>query len=360
MVDQLSEYLNRAVDLVGPNAYLQAGMIVIVAMILSSIARRLISRVCQRLARRSATDIDDRFLQILERPVYMTVLLVGLAVAASRLPMSEKALFVTVASLKTIGLMIWAGFALRLSRQMLTLLAGVRDKFPLVDSRTQPLLQNTLALIIALATIYGLMSAWHIDVTALLASAGIVGLALSFAAKDTLSNVFAGVSILADVPYKVGDFVVVESGERGLVTHIGLRSSRLLTRDDVEITIPNAVIGNAKIINESGGPHEKFRVRAKTGIAYGSDLDHVCEVLANVARSHAEICKDPAPRVRVRGFGDFGIDVELLAWVDTPVLRGRLLHELYIEIYKAFDREKIEIPYPKHEVFVKSLPPSAS
>ncbi|MFK8016023.1 MAG: mechanosensitive ion channel family protein, partial [Gammaproteobacteria bacterium] len=184
--------------------------------------------------------------------------------------------------------------------------------------------------------------------------------ALSFAAKDTLSNLFAGASILVDVPYAVGDFIVVDSGERGVVTHIGLRSSRLLTRDDVQITIPNAIIGNAKIINESGGPHEKFRVRAKTGVAYGSDLDHVVDVLERVAKDHAEVCREPAPRVRVRAFGDFGIDIELLAWVDAPVHRGRMLHELYIDIYKAFGKENIEIPYPKHEVFVKSMPDGAT
>lgn len=356
MYEQLIIYTNRVIDLVGPNVYLQAGIIVIISMILSSIVRRIISRVCLRMAQQSATDIDDRFLQIIERPVYMTVLLVGLAIATSRLPMSEKVTFITIGSLKTIGMLIWAGFALGLSRQVLTLFASAKNRFRLVDARTQPLLQNALALLIGIVTIYSLMSAWDIDVTGLVASAGIVGLALSFAAKDTLSNVFAGVSILADVPYKVGDFIVVESGERGVVTNIGLRSSRLLTRDDVEITIPNAVIGNAKIINESGGPHEKFRIRARTGVAYGSDLDHVCEVLENVAVAHREICIDPAPRVRVRGFGDFGIDIELLAWVDTPVLRGRLLHELYIDIYKTFDEQNIEIPYPKHEVFVKSLP----
>ncbi|OQW99996.1 MAG: hypothetical protein BWK74_00755 [Desulfobacteraceae bacterium A6] len=96
------------------------------------------------------------------------------------------------------------------------------------------------------------------DLTAWVASAGIIGLALSFAAKDTLANLFSGVFILADAPYKIGDFIVLDSGERGEVTNIGIRSTRLLTRSDIEITVPNSIMGNTRIINEAGGRHQKF------------------------------------------------------------------------------------------------------
>ena len=72
----------------------------------------------------------------------------------------------------------------------------------------------------------------------MLALAGIVGIAIGFTAKDTLANLFSGVFILADRPYKMGDYVNLESGERGRVTHIGIRSTRILTRDDIEVTVP--------------------------------------------------------------------------------------------------------------------------
>ena len=359
MLEQILPYWNTTVELVGPNPYLQAGLIVVLSVVASSIVQRIIARVCRRLAARSATDLDDRFLALIERPVYLTVLLAGLAVASLRLPLSETVEFATLGVLKSIGIVVWMGFALRMSTQILDLFARMPNRYRFIDGRTRPLIGNIAVLLVGIAGIYAFMSAWGINVTALLASAGIVGLALSFAAKDTLSNVFAGVSILVDVPYKVGDYIVVESGERGVVTNIGLRSSRLLTRDDVEITIPNAVIGNAKIVNESGGPYEKFRIRAKTSVAYGSDLEAVCALLERIANDHDEVCSTPAPRVRVRGFGDFGIDIELLAWVDAPVHRGRMLHELYLIIYRRFGEEGVEIPYPKHEIFVQSLPEQA-
>ena len=158
----------------------------------------------------------------------------------------------------------------------------------------------------------------------------------------------------------MGDFIILDTGERGMVTHIGLRSTRLLTRDDIEITIPNGVIGNAKIINEAGGPSSKHRVRIPVGVAYGSDIDHVIETLAGVAGSHEEVCKMPEPRVRFRTFGTSSLDFELLCWIDKPVNRGRVIHELNCAVYKAFGRERIEIPFPQHDLHVRSMPQNSA
>ena len=186
--------------------------------------------------------------------------------------------------------------------------------------------------------------------------AGIVGLALSFAARDTLSNLFAGVSIIMDAPYKTGDYIILESGERGVVTHIGLRSTRLLTRDDIEITIPNGIIGNSTIVNEAGGPSEKHRIRIPVGVAYGSDMDHVIATLEKVAVDHDEVCSNPAPRVRFRAFGESSLDFELLCWIDRPVDRGRLRHELGVSVYKAFIASGIQIPFPQRDLHVRTMP----
>ncbi len=161
-------------------------------------------------------------------------------------------------------------------------------------------------------------------------------------------------SILADRPYQVGDYITLDTGERGEVTHIGLRSTRLLTRDDVEISIPNSVMGNAKIVNESGGPYQKFRIRIKVGVAYGSDLDEIEQVLVQPAADHEEICDTPKPRVRLRGFGSSSLDFELLAWVEQPVFRGRLEHELNCAVYKAFADHGIEIPFPQQDLHIKT------
>ncbi len=101
--------------------------------------------------------------------------------------------------------------------------------------------------------------------------------------------------------------------------------------------MPNAVIGNGRIVNETGGPHDKMRVRVKVSAAYGSDVDQVRDVLlGRAARMRRYLVGEPAPRVRFRTFGDSGLDFELLAWIEQPLYRGRVLDELNRRVYKAF------------------------
>jgi small-conductance mechanosensitive channel len=226
----------------------------------------------------------------------------------------------------------------------------------IVQPRTLPLFDILIKIAVVGGALYFALLAWNINVTGWLASAGIVGIAVGFAAKDTLANLFAGIFILADAPYKLGDFIVLDNGERGRVTDIGIRSTRILTRDDIEVTVPNAVIANAKIINETGGPHEKERIRVNVFASYECDVDHVRQVLLDCAQEVEHVCREPAPRVRFREFGDSGLRFELLSWIDEPVLRGRVLDQLNTTVFKRFREAGIEIPYAKHDVYVKQMP----
>ena len=128
------------------------------------------------------------------------------------------------------------------------------------------------------------------------------------------------------------------------------------TRDDVQITIPNSIIANTKVVNESA-PHPNFRVRVPIGVAYGSDIDLVQEVLLGVARANPNILEDPEPRVRFRTYGDSALNFELLAWAKEPALRGRTVHEMNCEIYKDFGRLGIRIPFPQRDVHLQPAAP---
>ena len=330
----------------------QAGIAIIVALVAAKLTGWLLAGIVGRWVGKTETTLDDQFVQLMQGPIFTIVLLIGLASAAALAGMPPKVLDTTTALLKTIGIAVLVIFSIRASRLILDALSKKRDRYQLIQARTVPLFYNASMLVIIGAAVYFLFLAWKVDPTAWLASAGIIGLALSFAAKDSLANLFAGAFILADAPYKIGDFIILASGERGQVTNIGLRSTRLITRDDIEITIPNSVMGNTKIINESGGPYEKERIRVMVSVAYGSDVDKVEELLLGIAVSHPEILEDPEPRVRFRTFGESGLDLELLSWIREPIHRGRLRHLLFKEIYKCFADEGIEIPYPKRDVYL--------
>ena len=342
-------------ELIGPNLYLQAAMIAAAFILLGKIADWIISGVVGRIASRSSNEFDDGLIELVHRPIFMSFVLIGLGLATLRMKLPEAPTQVTVNLLETIAIFIWYAAIGKLTKLVVTTLQRSSQN-TLVQSGMLSLLHNVLKVLFVALAIYFVFIAWNIDVTAWLASAGIVGLALSFAAKDTLSNMFAGVSIVMDAPYKTGDYIILDSGERGIVTEIGLRSTRILTRDDVEITVPNGIIGNSTIINEAGGPPAQHRIRIAVGTAYGSDVDKVLETLENVARDNPDILANPAPRARFRRFGDSSLDFELMGWIADPANRGRVQHELNCAVYKAFMRESIEIPFPQRDLHVRTMP----
>ncbi len=355
-MDDIINVAHSGYALLQPYPYLQALVVIGAMIVLAKIVDYVLTRTITRFALRTQTNVDDVFISLLHRPVFMTVASIGLFVAPDIIGLEQSLQETLAAIIKTLLIVVWLVFALRASKLLLTAMSGNKKRFEFVQPTTEPLFKNALAVLIFLAGVYTIMTAWEINVTGLLASAGIVGLALSFAAQDTLANLFAGVAILADQPYRIGDVIIIDSGERGEVTHIGLRSTRLLTRDDVEISIPNSVMGNATIINEAGGPPRRYRVRASVGVAYGTDIDQVIQILKRIATSHDSVLDHPEPRVRFRQFGDSSLDFDLLCWIDQPIKRGLIVHELNCEIYRQFAATGVEIPFPQRDLHIKEMP----
>lgn len=335
---------------------IRAVLIVILGWFAAKLIWMFVRSTITRVTSRTRTTLDDQLIQLLARPVFVTLFYAFLAVAVISLPISDTATRTLIRILASLAVLMWLNAAFPISRLLLGSLSNLRNRYQFVQERTLPLLNMVTNLVLIAAGSYILLAIWKIDATAWLASAGVIGIAVGFAAKDSLANLFSGVFIVVDTPYKVGDYINLDSGERGMVTHVGMRSTRLLTRDDIEVTIPNAVIANAKISNESGGRWEKRRLRIAVGAAYGSDLDQVVEVLMAVAAGHEAVCEDPPARVRLRGFGASSLDFELLVWVLHPELRGKITHELLMQVYKSFNEAGIEIPYSKHDLYIKEMP----
>ncbi len=339
---------------------LLGGLVIAVIFFLAAFfIRSVLLRALEKLARNTGSHWDDQIIQALRKPLFTTVVFFGfcLAAKAAQLPFATDGLINIFVS---VIIASWMRASFAMSTTILEALARNHHRFPIVEKHTVPLLDLSVKLVVLLLGSYCLLMVWGVNLIGWLASAGIVGIAVGFAAKDTLANLFSGFFIMVDAPYKIGDYVNLDSGERGRVTQIGLRSTRLLSRDDIEITLPNALIANAKIVNESGGRDSKIRVRLPVGVAYGSDVDQVCELLQNLAETHPEICSDPMPRVRMRAFGASSLDFELLGWIARPEDRGRIIHELLVGIYKALAREGIEIPFAKRDIYVKEFPKSST
>ena len=360
LVDSIDvpDQLEPLVALFGNQPWIKGILVLLLFLALAKIVELVVIPLVRKVTTRTSTHVDDLIVQQLRSPLFWTLASIGL-LAAAAITGIDKGLRSTLASLvMSVLIFLWMLFAVRASKLLLSTASRRAKQNALVRPQTLPLFTNMAAIAILVFSVYFIFQSWNVDMTAWLASAGIAGIAIGFAAKDTLANLFSGVFIMADSPYKIGDYVVLDDGGglRGKVTHIGIRSTRLLTRDDVEVTIPNSIMGNSKVVNESGGPHTKYRIRVAVGVAYGSDIDQVRDVLMSVAHDSDSVCSEPEPRVRFRAFGGSSLDFELLCWVEDPELRGRVLDALNSAVYKRFLLEGIEIPFAKQDLYIKEMP----
>jgi len=310
-------------------------------------------RFLSRLVKRTKSDIDDQIIAIIHGPLKTSISYLSLAFVLSIYPLSDLSLFIILGLFKTLVTVQWATAIFKIFILLINWYASSSSNSKLVNSKLLPLFDNMGKIIIFIGAAYLIMASWGINPVGWLASAGVLGIVLGLAAKDTIANLFSGIFIMVDSPYKEGDYINLDSGERGYVMSIGIRSTRIMTRDDIEITIPNSVIANAKIINESGGPHENERIRLSVGVAYGSDVDLVKKILVDAATNSGLISEKFDPRVRFREFGESSLNFQLLFWIDKPEARGRTIDALNTTIYKEFNKNNIEIPFPQRIVHIK-------
>ncbi len=196
-----------------------------------------------------------------------------------------------------------------------------------------------------------------LQIAPLLAGAGVAGVALSLGAKDTLSNLIAGVLLIMDRPFEVGDRIELWSAPRdtgtwGDVIEIGLRATKIRNPDNLVVVVPNNEIMQRDIINYTMSG-EDIRLRIPFSCAYESDIDRAKALLVEVAPQVDGVKTNPAPISIVRGFGPSEVKLQLRVWIREARQRRRIADEITERAMLAFADAGIEIPYPKRELYIK-------
>ena len=334
---------------------LQATLLVVVLSVGSAlVVEFVVLRFVRRLVSETNTEFDNILFRELRIPIVVTVALAGVFVL-TRLPAIESSVLFTSDQLEaffndpalTVIVLVWA---YALNQVVNRFVEAVQDRGPRFDFA--PVFSNIWTLLVLVGAAGLVLYVWEIEITPLLGAAGIVGITVGFAAKDTVANFFGGIALYFDDTYKIGDFIELDSGEAGSVVKVGIRSTMLLTRDEVLITVPNSVLNSAKIINRSAPQHRK-RIRVPIGVAYGTDIDEFEALVVDIALDQNLALDSPKPRMRLRRFGDSALEYELLCWVNNPTKEARARHFLNREIYKGLNAADIEIPYPKRDLSVR-------
>lgn len=200
---------------------------------------------------------------------------------------------------------------------------------------------------------FGLVIAFNqvgIQITALLTGVSIIGLAIGFAAQETLANFIAGVVIFWDRPFRVGDWVAIED-VFGQVQRITFRSTRILNLDGEVIVFPNTYMLAHKVGNHSTNPVNRLTV--KVGIAYKESIDDARRALLALIGDDPRICKDPAPRVVVAECGDSSVNLLFQFWIEDESLERTMGYEFTEKAKTALDQAGIQIPFPHMQLILE-------
>ncbi|MGQ7869110.1 mechanosensitive ion channel domain-containing protein [Sunxiuqinia sp. sy24] len=206
--------------------------------------------------------------------------------------------------------------------------------------------------LIWLVGIIVLIGTMGFKVTLLIASISALLIGVGFGLQHIFNDFFSGIIILFDGSVKVNDVVELE-GVVGRILDIGLRVSKILTRDNVIIIVPNSRFTGQEVINWSHNA-DVTRFYVSVGVAYGSDVRLVERILLQVAKEHSQVVKTPAPFVRFKDFGESSLDFELYFWTGNDFLVENIKSDLRFDIDKQFRENKVEIPFPQRDLHFKS------
>ncbi len=194
------------------------------------------------------------------------------------------------------------------------------------------------------------LSILHINITSFVATAGILGIILGFAAQSSVSNIIAGIFLLADDNFEIGDVVEIDK-IIGVIVDIGFMFTKIRTWDNLYVTLPNKVVADSKVINIS--KYDVRRILINFTVNYGEDIDKVRRVSLKTAHDDADVVDDPKSNFVVLDMGSDGINVRLEAWVPAKIywpIERRITESLNKNLQEA----GIELPYPQRTIHMKN------
>lgn len=252
-----------------------------------------------------------------------------------------------VAGAITLVLTIWIALGIaRLAENRIESVKGLNPSIKVLVHKFIRIILLALALVIAI-------SSMGVDLTVLTIFSGAIGLGLGFGLQKVVSNFVCGFILLTDHSVKPGD--VIEIGETyGWINNLRGRYVSVITRDGTEHLIPNEDLVTQRVVNWSY-TNNLVRIRTPIGISYKSDPHQAIKIIREVADKNPRVLKKPEPTVQMRAFGDSSLDLELRCWINDPVNGiGNVRSSLLLDVWDAFKKHDIEIPFPQRDVHIRS------
>jgi potassium efflux system protein len=260
----------------------------------------------------------------------------------------------SVSIVSLILLVVVLCFAALVSRYVRSfLLKRVFPRFHIEPGLRFTLLRLIHYFIITLGGLYALKIGFSVDLTSVAVIFGFLSLGIGFGLQYLAADLASGFILLFERPLRIGDRVRLDDAVEGRVEKISLRSTVIVTNENMAVIIPNSKLLQNKFVNYSFGS-QNVRLNIPVGVAYGSDLEQVTGALIEAAVSVEEVLTEPEPRVHFAGFGDSSLDFEVRVWINEPHKHPQIRSKVNFEIHRSFRKHNIQVPPPQREIHLRS------
>lgn len=330
-------------------------LILVGAIVIGKLLYWLIGTFAKSVAARTKSGLDDILIDKLEEPIVYGIVILGFYWGFTRLHFNESvdSFFANVFMILFILNVTW-------------LIARVIDSLieeyivPIVtksesdlDDQLLPILRKTIKAVLWIFGIVIALSNSGFDVAALIAGLGIGGLALALAAQDTVKNIFGGIMVFLDKPFKIKDRIKV-NGMDGVVEEIGVRSTRLRTLEGRLITIPNGQFSDNAVENVSLEPTRKVNI--SLGLTYDTtpeQMENAMNIIKDIIKANSKVEDDAL--VAFNAWGDFAMGIQVIYYISSPDFIFSAQSEINLEILKLFNAEGLEFAFPTQTIYKKEL-----
>ncbi len=323
------------------------------------VIRIIFGRVILRFTSFTKNTLDDAILDAIAPPLYWLALIYALQFALNRLGnVFEQLRFdldkVYFVLFSLVGFVVAWRLISNIARWYGEQLATTGEIE--LGEQLLPFFRRVVLIILSLIVIIIMLDYFNVEVSGLVTTLGIGSLAIALAAQATLSDTINGFVIMVDRPFRIGDRVEIQDLDTwGDVVDIGLRSTRIRTRDNRMVIVPNSVIGKSLIVNHSY-PDTQYRIQVHVGVAYGTDIEKARKVIVEAVSKVEGVLSEHPVEALFLEFGDSALIFRVRWWLESYVDTRRMFDSVNTAMYNALNEAGIEIPFPQRVVTHKVDP----
>lgn len=330
-------------------------------LLFTKFLRFILSHVLPIFTRKTKTNLDDLIISKIKKPCSLLIILLGVYTALIPLEIPVNILSFIDDVIFSLVIILFAIVFAKVADAFIDVWGSewAEKTRSTIDNSLLSLMHKTSKVLFFVFCIILILKVWDVNVSGLLAGVGIAGIVLGLALKDSLANIFGGMSIVMDKSIKVGDKIKLGTGEVGVVRDIGLRSTKLRTLDNDTLTIPNGVLAQSVITNYVPSDNKRREI-INFSVGYGADVEKVEKVVLKALEGIEGAVYDPKPVVVFREMGESGLNFSAIIWSTwqgssaLKEVRGVKI-EATKRIYEALNKAKINIPYPTRTVYMHQV-----